>query len=161
MLRVPRPSLVTRKLMLLLEPPVVIEPKLMALVEPSLMRVEPLKTAISGEDGGGVGVVTVPRTVKVMEVAPPPTVTDPLLLPAALVSMRMVKLALLCAAIVLGGALVKEKPEGTRTEPTDSFAVPSLRMVKVIDELVPRATLPKLTVDPLPIRLPPRNTLSL
>src|SRR2546426_2987944 len=98
--------------MLLVEPPALTEPKLIALLKPSLMFVEPLNTAMSGDDGGGVGVVTVPRTLKVIDVEPLPTVTEPLLLPPTPVSMRMVKVVLLCAASVLAGALINVKPDG-------------------------------------------------
>src|SRR6266700_2111579 len=111
MLSVPRPWLVTRKLMLLVDPPVVIWPKLMALLAPSRISLEPLKTAMSGEDGGGVGVVTAPRRLKVIDVEPLPMVSDPPLLPAALLSMRMLKVPLLRGAMLLGGDLIRINPE--------------------------------------------------
>src|SRR5439155_17509213 len=166
MRRVPPPLLVTRKLMLLVEPPAVSEPKLTALVAPSRISLEPLKTAMSAADGGGGGgggaeLVTVPRRLMVMEMAPEPMVIEPLLLPAELVSKRMLKVALLCGESALAGALLKMKPEGARTLPIDNFPVPSLRMVKVIGlEVLPRPTLGKLMVLPLPRRVPPRISVS-
>src|SRR2546421_3598603 len=167
MRRVPPPLLVTRKLMLLVEPPAVTEPKLTALVAPSRISLEPSKTAMSaaeggGGGGGGVELVTVPRRLIVMERAPVPMVSEPLLMPAELVSMRMLKVELLWGPMAPAGPLLIMKPDGARTLPIDNLPVPSLRTVKVIAlALLPRATLGKLMVLPLPRRLPPRIRVSL